>query len=95
MTNNKNILNIAKSVISNEREAISQLESQLTKDFEDAVNLIYSSNGRVIVAGVGKSANIANKMVATFNSTGQPSVFLHKTQTPPPAAGGRWRGGKA
>jgi len=77
MSNNKNILNIAKSVITIEKNAISQLESQLTNDFVEAVQLIFSSKGRVIVAGVGKSANIANKMVATFNSTGQPAVFLH------------------
>ncbi|MBT3418389.1 MAG: KpsF/GutQ family sugar-phosphate isomerase [Flavobacteriales bacterium] len=77
MSNNKNILNIAKSVIIIEKNAISQLESQLTNDFVEAVQLIFSSKGRVIVAGVGKSANIANKMVATFNSTGQPAVFLH------------------
>jgi len=77
MSNNKNILNIAKSVITIEKNAISQLESQLTNDFVEAVQLIFFSKGRVIVAGVGKSANIANKMVATFNSTGQPAVFLH------------------
>ena len=77
MSNNKNILKIAKSVILIEKEAISQLDSQLTNDFPDAVNLIYNSRGRLIIAGVGKSANIANKIVATFNSTGQPSVFLH------------------
>ena len=46
-------------------------------DFVNAINLILNSKGRLIVAGIGKSANIANKMVATFNSTGQPSVFLH------------------
>ncbi len=79
MPNKKNILNIAKSVISIEQESISSLSQRLTDDFPKAVNLILSSNGRVIVTGVGKSANIANKIVATFNSTGQPSVFLHAT----------------
>ena len=77
MPNKKKILKIAKSVISKELEAISQLESKLNKSFSDAVELILKSNARVIVAGVGKSANIANKIVATLNSTGQPSVFLH------------------
>jgi len=77
MPNKKKILNIAKSVISTEMNAIAQLDSKLTNDFSDAVEIILSSEGRLIVAGVGKSANIANKMVATFNSTGQPSVFLH------------------
>jgi len=53
------------------------LIEKLNDDFAKAAQLILSSNGRVIVAGVGKSANIASKIVATFNSTGQPAVFLH------------------
>ena len=77
MPNKKKILKIAKSVISKELEAISQLESKLNNNFSDAVELILKSKARVIIAGVGKSANIANKIVATLNSTGQPSVFLH------------------
>ena len=77
MREKKNILNIAKSVISDESIAIDKLKNQITDDFVHAVNLIFKSNGRLIVAGIGKSANIANKIVATFNSTGQPSVFLH------------------
>tara|TARA_B100000683_G_C12478668_1_gene550539 strand:+ start:115 stop:1077 length:963 start_codon:yes stop_codon:yes gene_type:complete len=77
MPNKKKILKIAKSVISKELEAISQLESKLNNSFSDAVELILKSKARVIIAGVGKSANIANKIVATLNSTGQPSVFLH------------------
>jgi len=77
MPNKKNILIIAKSVISTETDAIAQLHNRLTDDFPEAIQIILSSEGRLIVAGVGKSANIANKMVATFNSTGQPSVFLH------------------
>jgi len=77
MPNKKNILIIAKSVISTETDAIAQLQNRLTDDFSQAIQIILSSEGRLIVAGVGKSANIANKMVATFNSTGQPSIFLH------------------
>lgn len=77
MPNKKKILKIAKSVISKELEAISKLDSKLNNNFSDAVELILKSKARVIVAGVGKSANIANKIVATLNSTGQPSVFLH------------------
>ena len=71
------ILSIAKSVIRLESEIIDELIGKLSDDFAKAVQLILSSNGRVIVAGVGKSANIASKIVATFNSTGQPAVFLH------------------
>jgi len=77
MPNNKKILKIAKTVISKELEAISQLERRLSDSFSTSVELILKSNGKVIVVGVGKSANIANKIVATLNSTGQPSVFLH------------------
>ena len=71
------ILRIAKSVIRLESEIIEELTGKLNDNFAKAVQLILSSNGRVIVAGVGKSANIASKIVATFNSTGQPAVFLH------------------
>ena len=71
------ILRIAKSVIRLESEIIEELTEKLNDNFAKAVQLILSSNGRVIVAGVGKSANIASKIVATFNSTGQPAVFLH------------------
>ena len=69
MTHKKKILNIAKSVIAIEKEAISELGQRLSEDFPNAVELILSSEGRVIVTGVGKSANIANKIVATLNST--------------------------
>jgi arabinose-5-phosphate isomerase len=71
------IITIAKSVIRLEAEEINALEGKINDAFAKAVTLILSSEGRVIVAGVGKSANIASKIVATLNSTGQPAVFLH------------------
>ena len=71
------ILETAQSVIRLESEIIAELSGKLNEDFANAVALILSSEGRVIVAGVGKSANIASKIVATFNSTGQPAIFLH------------------
>jgi len=77
MPKTKNILKIANSVFDIESNSISQLKSKLTEDFARSVIEILNSDGRIIVAGVGKSANIASKIVATFNSTGQPSVFLH------------------
>ena len=77
MPKTKNILKIASSVFDIESNSISQLKSKLTDDFTMSVTEIINSDGRIIVAGVGKSANIASKIVATFNSTGQPSVFLH------------------
>ncbi len=71
------IKKIARETISLEVAAISKLESRIDNNFVNVINLILNVKGRLIVAGIGKSANIANKMVATFNSTGQPAVFLH------------------
>jgi len=73
----KNILAIAKQTISIEGEAIANLINFLDTDFENAVIFILNSKGRVIVTGIGKSANIATKIVATLNSTGTPSIFMH------------------
>ncbi len=72
-----NILEIAKETIALESKSIANLERLLTVDFEKAVKSILTSKGRVIVTGIGKSANIATKIVATFNSTGTPAVFMH------------------
>ncbi|MDJ0646511.1 MAG: KpsF/GutQ family sugar-phosphate isomerase [Flavobacteriaceae bacterium] len=77
MSLKKNILDIAKQTISIESKAIANLINFLDKDFENAVKFILGSNGRVVVTGIGKSANIANKIVATLNSTGTPAIFMH------------------
>ena len=71
------IKKIAENVINIEYRSIQNLINSINDDFVQAVKLISESKGRLIVAGVGKSANISSKLVATFNSTGQPSVFLH------------------
>jgi arabinose-5-phosphate isomerase len=71
------IKKIARETIAIELAAVAKLKSSINDDFVNAINLILSTKGRLIVAGIGKSANIANKMVATFNSTGQPALFLH------------------
>ncbi len=71
------ILSTAKKTIDLESSAISNLANLLTDDFANAVELIYNSKGRVIITGIGKSAIIANKIVATLNSTGTPAVFMH------------------
>lgn len=68
---------IAIQVIRNEREAVAQLEKRVGDAFSEAVELLYSTSGRVVVTGIGKSANIATKIVSTLNSTGTPSLFLH------------------
>jgi arabinose-5-phosphate isomerase len=71
------ILDTAKKTIQIESDAITHLSELLTDDFANAVELIYNSKGRVIITGIGKSAIIANKIVATLNSTGTPAVFMH------------------
>jgi arabinose-5-phosphate isomerase len=71
------IIEIAKHTIEMESEAILNLSHLITDDFAEATQLIYNSKGRVIITGIGKSAIIANKIVATLNSTGTPAVFMH------------------
>jgi arabinose-5-phosphate isomerase len=73
----KNIKIIAKNVLLNEAEAIKKLVNYLDGDFEACVKAILKTKGRVIVTGIGKSAIIANKIVATLNSTGTPAIFMH------------------
>ncbi|MGB8703442.1 MAG: KpsF/GutQ family sugar-phosphate isomerase [Gillisia sp.] len=71
------ILSVAKKTILNEAQAIANLENLVDERFAAAVEYIYNSKGRVIITGIGKSAIIANKIVATLNSTGTPAVFMH------------------
>jgi arabinose-5-phosphate isomerase len=71
------IVSHAKKTIIDESLAISKLADFVDESFAEAVQLIYNSKGRVIITGIGKSAIIANKIVATLNSTGTPSVFMH------------------
>ncbi|MCQ2318977.1 MAG: KpsF/GutQ family sugar-phosphate isomerase [Bacteroidales bacterium] len=73
----ENIREIALQVIDTEANSIIGLKNLLTEDFEKVVDLIYNSSGNVIVSGIGKSANIAQKIVATLNSTGTTAVFMH------------------
>jgi len=77
LNNKKSILSIAKETIDIESKAISNLSKLLNEDFANAVQLIYKSKGRVIITGIGKSAIIATKIVATLNSTGTPAIFMH------------------
>ncbi|MCF8232794.1 MAG: KpsF/GutQ family sugar-phosphate isomerase [Bacteroidales bacterium] len=63
--------------IHTEAVAVEKLKEYIDKDFEDVIKLIYRSKGRVIVTGIGKSAQVANKIVSTLNSTGTPAVFMH------------------
>ena len=71
------IKEVALKTIDLEARAVSGLAAFINDDFEKAVQAIFSGKGRVVVSGIGKSAIIAHKIVATFNSTGTPSIFMH------------------
>jgi len=71
------IKRLAKSTLRIEANSIMQLESSINDQFVKCVQLILSSGGRVVVTGIGKSAIIAQKIVATLNSTGTAAIFMH------------------
>ncbi|WP_069657796.1 KpsF/GutQ family sugar-phosphate isomerase [Arcticibacter eurypsychrophilus] len=73
----ENILQIAKRTLQTELEGVSGLLAKLNNDFCVIIQTILISKGRVIITGVGKSALIAQKIVATLNSTGTPAIFMH------------------
>jgi arabinose-5-phosphate isomerase len=76
----ESILQTAKTAILSESASIAKLTDLLDDNFVNAVNTIANSNGRLVVTGIGKSAIIAQKIVATMNSTGTPSLFLHASE---------------
>ena len=71
------ISNLAIESIISQSDALKKVASSIDSSFDDAVKLIHKSKGRVIITGIGKSAIIASKIVATLNSTGTPSIFMH------------------
>ncbi|MGE0930437.1 KpsF/GutQ family sugar-phosphate isomerase [Peijinzhouia sedimentorum] len=73
----KNIIETAKSVLQNEAEAINEASLRINGSMVSIVEEILASSGRVVITGIGKSAIIAQKIVATLNSTGTPSLFMH------------------
>lgn len=77
---NQEIIQIAQSVFDDEVKELLQIGQNLSDEFCHAAKLLNSVKGKVVVVGVGKSAHIANKLVATFNSTGTPSQFLHAAE---------------
>ena len=78
--NQSAILQLAKESISIEISELEHLKNRLNEDFVKAVELIRSAQGKLIVVGIGKSAHVGNKIVATLNSTGTPSQFLHASE---------------
>ena len=77
MENFNKILDFARETIETELYSLGKLTNFLDKDFALSVQTILESGGRVVVTGIGKSAIIAQKIVATMNSTGTPSLFMH------------------
>ncbi|MAO09818.1 MAG: D-arabinose 5-phosphate isomerase [Flavobacteriaceae bacterium] len=77
MNKEQQIIAVARKTIQTESEAIANLSSLVDAEFAAAVDYIFNSQGRVIITGIGKSANIATKIVATLNSTGTPAIFMH------------------
>ncbi|MBX6380411.1 MAG: KpsF/GutQ family sugar-phosphate isomerase [Thermoflavifilum aggregans] len=71
------ILDIARNTLAKEAEALQQMITYLDDAFIQSVRLIASCSGKVVITGIGKSAIIAQKIVATFNSTGTPAIFMH------------------
>ena len=74
------IIKTAKNSINNQGQSILQLTNFINEDFKNTVEFIHSIKGRVIVSGIGKSAIIGMKIVATLNSTGTPSIFMHAAE---------------
>lgn len=75
--NDEDIVRYARETIAMEVEAIRLMENYVNSDFVKAVETIYNSNGRLVITGIGKSAIIGAKIVATLNSTGTPAIFMH------------------
>lgn len=80
MINKETILASAQRTILSESESVAKLVSLLDDNFVKTVEIINNSKGRLVVTGIGKSAIIAQKIVATLNSTGTPSLFLHASE---------------
>lgn len=74
---NKNIESIAKKILQEEAEAILKVKDLVDSQFVACVEHILSQKGRLVFTGIGKSAIIAQKIVATLNSTGTPAIFMH------------------
>lgn len=80
MSTIESILATAKKTLLSESKSIENLVNYLDEDFAKSVTEIYNTKGRLVVSGIGKSALIAQKIVATLNSTGTPSLFLHAAE---------------
>ena len=73
----KNLIELAVGVIDKEAQAVNNLKPYINEEFVEILNLVFNSKGRLIITGIGKSAIIGQKIVATLNSTGTPAIFMH------------------
>ena len=76
----KDIIREAKKILSLEIQGLIDLRGIINKNFVQAIKLLYSTKGRVIVSGIGKSGHIANKIAASLSSTGTPAQFVHPAE---------------
>jgi arabinose-5-phosphate isomerase len=80
MKNTKDFLNWGREVIRKEASAISTLENNINEEFNEACELLFACEGRIVVIGVGKSGHIGHKIAATLASTGSPAFFVHAAE---------------
>ena len=80
MNSKFDIIKVAKKSIENQGNSVLNLSNLIDINFKNSVKLLASTNGRIILTGVGKSAIIGKKIVATMNSTGSPAIFMHAAE---------------
>ncbi|MFN5913901.1 MAG: D-arabinose 5-phosphate isomerase, partial [Chitinophagaceae bacterium] len=73
----RSVKEIAQHTLALEAQSILEMRDNLGEDFERVIELLLTTKGRLVVSGIGKSAIIGQKIVATLNSTGTPSIFMH------------------
>jgi KpsF/GutQ family protein len=77
---NNQLISLAKTSLEIEISELEKLKNRIDESFVNAVKIISSASGKLIIVGIGKSAHVGNKMVATLNSTGTPAQFLHASE---------------
>lgn len=78
--NNSDIITLAKKSLEIEITELKSLKERINENFVKAIHLISSAKGKILIVGIGKSAHVGNKIVATLNSTGTPAQFLHASE---------------
>ena len=73
-------VSIAKNVMQNEAKAIMEASARINHSFEEAIEILNTSDRKIVITGIGKSGHLGKKMSATLCSTGSPSAFLHPSE---------------